>query len=226
MKDVVLVTGGCQGFGKEIAGLLSNKYQVVILSRNKKELEKTSKELKCDMYVCDISDVKQVQSSVDYIKNKYGRLDILINNAAIWKTGELDSSSFNDIAEISLINIVGTMNMTKACIPLMKKENKGKIVNIISVDALEGKSERSLYVSTKWAQAGFTNSMRKELEKYNIAVIGIYPGLMNTSLFKNAGKEKDLSNAMDPKEAARIIEFTLSLDNIVLEQVVFRNLHF
>jgi short-subunit dehydrogenase len=118
------------------------------------------------------------------------------------------------------------MNMTKACIPLMKKENKGKIVNIISVDALEGKSERSLYVSTKWAQAGFTNSMRKELEKYNIAVIGIYPGLMNTSLFKNAGKEKDLSNAMDPKEAARIIEFTLSLDNIVLEQVVFRNLHF
>jgi len=49
---------------------------------------------------------------------------------------------------------------------------------------------------------------------------------MNTSLFKNAGKEKDLSNAMDPKEAARIIEFTLSLDNIVLEQVVFRNLHF
>jgi len=108
----------------------------------------------------------------------------------------------------------------------MKKQKNGKIVNVISVDGFEGKAERSVYGSSKWAIAGFTESLRKELEKYNISVVGLYPGVMKTNLFKNAGVvDRDLQKAMDPKEVAKIVEFSINTDSICLEKIVFRSLH-
>jgi NADP-dependent 3-hydroxy acid dehydrogenase YdfG len=224
-NQVAIITGGCQGLGKEIATLLNPDYVTVILSNNKEELDKACSILGCEKVFCDITDVEQVKRTVAGVVEKFGRIDVLVNNAGVWVGGELTNNDYSDIAKITLVNVVGTMNITKAVVPVMQNQKAGKIVNIVSTDGLEGKTERSLYSASKFAEAGFTDSLRKELAPYNIAVIGVYPGLMNTNLFKNAGAKRDMTNAIDPVEVAKVVKFSLSTGETVLEKIVIRALH-
>jgi NADP-dependent 3-hydroxy acid dehydrogenase YdfG len=225
MKKVIIVTGGCQGLGKEIAKTLGEENSLIILSKDEAELRSVSCEIGCDNIPCDISDVSAVKSAVKFVTDKYGKIDALINNAGVWRGGELDDTGYEDIARLMLINSVGTMNMTKAVLPTMKKQKSGSIINIVSVDGLEGKDDRSVYGASKWAITGFTESLRKELEKYNIFVTGIYPGLMKTNLFKNAGADRDFTNAMEPKDVAKVVQFILTFENSCIEKIVIRGLH-
>lgn len=224
MKKVILITGGSEGLGKEIARKLHSDNEVIVLSNKKEELNEVATELGCGKYVCDITNVEQIKSAIAEIEKTYKKVDILINNAGVWIGGELDDSSYDDIARVLLVNSVGTMNMTKAVLPMMKRQKSGKIININSVDGLEVKAERSVYIASKWAVTGFTKALSKELEKYNIKVVGIYPGLMKTNLFKNADTQRDLSEAMDPENVARIVEAAVLFDDINLDEVVFRRM--
>lgn len=221
-KKVILITGGSEGLGKEIAKKLCKDNNVVILSNHQDTLEDCAKELGCDKYFCDITNVENIVSVITEIEDKYKKIDVLINNAGVWAGGELDENEYSDIAKVILVNTVGTINMTKAVLPFMKKEKSGKIININSVNGLEVKPERSIYIASKWAITGFTKAMSKELEKYNIKVIGIYPGLMKTNLFKNACAQRDMTEAMDPEKVARIAEMAVFFDDINLDEVVFR----
>jgi short-subunit dehydrogenase len=221
-NKVILITGGSEGLGKEIATKLCKDNNVVILSNHQDTLEDCAKELGCDKYFCDITNVENIKSVIFEIEDKYKKIDVLINNAGVWAGGELDDNDYSDIARVILVNTVGTINMTKAVLPFMKKEKAGKIININSVNGLEVKPERSIYIASKWAITGFTKAMSKELEKYNIKVIGIYPGLMKTNLFKNACAQRDMAEAMDPEKVARIVEMAVLFDDINLDEVVFR----
>jgi NADP-dependent 3-hydroxy acid dehydrogenase YdfG len=223
-KKVILITGGSEGFGKEIACLLAKNHTVVILSNNKTTLCETGAQLCCDNFFCDITNPKQVEEVVSEVLARHKKIDVLINNAGIWAGGALDTNSYDDIAKNVMVNVLGTMFMTRAVLPHMKKQGSGKIVNIGSTNGLETKPDRSVYIASKWAIVGFTGALRKELSTHNIAVIGINPGLMKTTLHKNAGAERDYSTAMYPKEAAKAVEFAVNSDGFVVEQLVFRNL--
>ena len=225
MRKTVLITGGSEGLGKEVASVLRNDYNVIILSNHEESLKKSEEELKVPAVFCDITDPEAIEKSVKEISEIYGGIDILINNAGIWLGGELDSSSYDDIARVLMVNALGTIYMTKAVLPFMKKKGSGKIINIGSINGVETKTDRSVYIASKWAVTGFTKAMRKELEKYGIAVIGLQPGLMRTELHRKAGTERDYTCAMSVKDVAKVVEFAAGLENIVLEQVVFRNLH-
>ncbi|MFZ2664303.1 MAG: SDR family oxidoreductase [Patescibacteria group bacterium] len=221
-KKVILITGGSEGLGKEIAKKLCKGNDVVILSNHQDTLDDTAKELGCDKYFCDITNVENIKSVVSEIEAEYKKIDVLINNAGVWVGGELDENEYSDIAKVILVNTVGTINITKTVLPIMKKQKSGKIININSVNGLEVKPERSIYIASKWAVTGFTKAMSKELEKYNIKVVGIYPGLMKTNLFKNACANRDMSEAMDPEKVARIVEIAVFFDDINLDEVVLR----
>ena len=222
MKKVILITGGSEGLGFEIAKKLCKENDVVILSNQQDTLDEAGKELGCNEYFCDITSVENIKSVISEIEDKYKKIDVLINNAGVWVGGELDDSEYSDIARVILVNTVGTINMTKAVLPLMKKQKSGKIININSVNGIEVKPERSIYIASKWAVTGFTKAMSKELEKYNIKVIGIYPGLIKTNLFINANASRDMTDAMDPEKVARIVEMAIYCDDINLDEVVFR----
>ncbi|MBU0534903.1 SDR family oxidoreductase [Patescibacteria group bacterium] len=222
MKKVILITGGSEGLGKEIARKLHMDNEVIIISNKKEELDVTANELRCGKYLCDITNVEQIKKVILEIERKYGKIDVLVNNAGVWVGGELDENNYDDIARVLLVNSVGTINMTKSVLPVMKKQKSGKIININSIDGIEVKAERSIYIASKWAVTGFTKALSKELEKYNIKVVGIYPGLMKTNLFKNADVSRDLSEAMDPENVARIVEAAVLFDDINLDEVVFR----
>lgn len=223
-NNVVLITGGCQGLGYEIAKILSPKNQVIICSNNKEKLEEAAKTLNCKSFYCDITNPEEIKNMVDDVENDFGKLDILINNAGVWIGCELDKCDYSDIAKVMFVNSVGTINVTKTIVPIMKKQKSGKILNVCSVDGLTLKPERSVYVSSKWAITGFTDSLREELKPYGISVMGIYPGLIKTNLFENAKTERNLESAMDSKEVAEIVKFALSFDDINFEKIVFRGM--
>ena len=212
----VLITGGAQGLGKEIAKQLKEDYEVMVLDITESNLEGVKG------YICNITDVSQVEKVISEI----GKIDILINNAGVYVSGELTDTSYNNIAKVMLVNAVGTMNVTKAVLPQMKQRKSGKIVFVGSIRGIEGKEERSVYCASKWAVTGFLKSLRKEVEKYDIEVIGLYPGLMKTNLFENAGIERDTSEAMDPKEVAEVCKKSIEDDGLVMEDIVFRKLHY
>ena len=123
-KRIILITGGSQGLGKELARKLKEDIAntVVVLSNEKVSLEHTTEELKCHSYLCDITDVASVQKVVKEVEEKFGHIDVLINDAGVWVGGDLDDNDYSDIARVMLVNSVGTINMTKAVVRVMKKQ--------------------------------------------------------------------------------------------------------
>ena len=224
-KKVILITGGSQGLGKEIAKTLYKDNLVVVLSNDKKSLEETMAELSIEGFYADVTNPVDLESAVSKVNEKLGKIDILINNAGVWAGGALDTNSYDDIAKVLMVNTLGVIYATRAVLPLMKKQGFGKIINIGSTNGIETKPDRSVYIASKWAITGFTGALRKELEQFNISVMGINPGLMSTNLHKNGGVERDYTCAMDPVEVSKVIQFAVDMKDIVIENITFRNLH-
>lgn len=223
-KKIAIITGGTEGLGREIAIKLHDDYEVVAISNKEETVKKMCSEIGCVSMFCDVTDHEAVEKSVDEIIKKFGKIDVLINNAGVYINGEIESNSYTDMARVVLVNVVGAMNITKAVIPYMKKQKSGYILNVSSIDGVKSKKERSVYSSSKWAITGFTECLREDLEEFNINVSSIYPGLINTGLFANAGAERDLTHSMDPSRVADIVLFMLKNEGIVFERVVFRKL--
>lgn len=220
MKKVVVVSGGSDGLGKDIAKQLVGTYTVVILSPTPEKLEKTAAEIGCDFAVCDVSDYAHVSRTITEILSKHGRIDCLINNAALWIQGELDENDADYLVKVVQVNLTGVMLLTKAVIPTMKQQKEGLIININSQAGLYAKKERSIYNATKWGLTGFTKSLESELAKYGIRVTGIYPGKLSTHMFKKMGIEKNMDDALNTQEVAKAIEFILTLDaNTVIPEL-------
>ncbi|KKT49716.1 MAG: Estradiol 17-beta-dehydrogenase [Candidatus Collierbacteria bacterium GW2011_GWB1_44_197] len=197
--------------GKSIAAKLSPNHQVIILSRNQEKLEAVSKEINCDFVVADVSDYSSLRAAVEIVLGKYKKIDVLINNAGIWVEGKLEENDPKKIQEVLNVNTLGTIFLTKAVLPSMKSLGSGRIINIISQDGLNAKSNRSIYTASKWAITGFTKCLQVDLSEDNIGVTGIYPGLLKTGLFEKQGAKRNLSQALDPSEVASVIEYVINL---------------
>ena len=109
----------------------------------------------------------------------------------------------------------------------MKTRGKGRIINVISQAGLNAKAERSVYNASKWAITGFTKSMQQELKPAHIAVTGFYPGALNTGLFDKSGNSRDMSRALDPKQAAEMLAFLCNLpENVDVPEIGIQNLEY
>ena len=209
MKQVVVISGGSEGLGYEIAKLLAPTHEVVILAPNKEKLAKVAGELKCSFEVCDVSDAGVVERAVASVMERHKRIDALVNNAGIWMKGKIEKNDPAAIKRLLEVNTLGSILMARAVVPAMKRQKQGTIVNIISQNGLCGKAERSVYVASKFAMTGFTKSLEMEVKNAGIRVIGLYPGLMKTKLFENAGCTRDTATALNPAEVAKMVKFIL-----------------
>jgi len=215
MKKVVLITGGASGLGVAIASTLSPAHSVVILDRRLVDCKRAAKEVKADYIVADITKPAAVTAAIAKVIKKYGRLDVVINNAGIWAEGKLESNDFVTIAKVIQVNTLGTMYVTRAVVPQLKKQASGLIINVISQAGIQAKTDRSVYYASKWAITGFTKCLQKELGESGVRVIGLYPGKMHTPLFSRAGFPKKLTNAIDPRETARLVNFIVDSPDTV-----------
>ena len=191
-NKVAIVTGGAQGFGLDIAKKFINSgAQVRIWDNDENELntvikKENNENLKYD--VVDVTDFESVNKTVKNLKNS--KIDILINNAGITgPTAELWNYSVDDWNKVINVNLNGTYICCKLIVPLMIKNNYGRIVNIASVSGKDGNANASAYSSAKAGVLGLTKSLGKELAQYNIAVNAVTPAGAKTRILDQMTKE-------------------------------------
>ena len=191
-NKIAIVTGGAQGFGLDISKKFINSgAEVRIWDNDENELNKVIKKennenLKYD--VVDVTDFESVNKTVRNLKNS--KIDILINNAGITgPTAELWNYSVDDWNKVINVNLNGTYICCKLIVPLMIKNNYGRIVNIASVSGKDGNANASAYSSAKAGVLGLTKSLGKELAQYNIAVNAVTPAGAKTRILNQMTKE-------------------------------------
>lgn len=203
LKDrVAIVTGGGSGIGKAIALAMANEgAKVVITARNVDRLDNMVKEIRAGKHEAlaiqtDISDSEQVKRMVQFTVDNFGKVDILVNNAAAIGNINIPITEMNlDEWQKSIAtNLTGTMLCSKEVLKVMMPRKSGSIINISSVAGLFGLVNESPYAMTKCGILGFTTTMALEVGQYNIRVNSISPGATLTDEFgaviKNSAKKQ------------------------------------
>jgi 3-oxoacyl-[acyl-carrier protein] reductase len=191
-KKIAVVTGGAAGIGKATAKyLVEQGASVCICDVNEDAGTETANELGCAFTKVDVSDRQAVQDWVDEIAEKFGRIDILINNAGILRDGvfvkvkdgelvkQMTEESFDSVVNV---NLKGVFNCTQAVAPHMIRQGAGSIVNASSVVGLDGNFGQTNYVATKAGVVGMTKVWARELGRYNIRVNAVAPGMILTEM--------------------------------------------
>lgn len=203
-KRTAIVTGGGSGIGKAIAELFAAKgAQVFILELNKAAADETVRAIvsaggKASGFAVNVADQGQVKETISSIAQKAGRIDILVNSAGISHIGTLESTLEEDFDRIYQVNIKGVYNVMHGVIPYMKRQGGGVILNIASVAASLGLSERFAYSMSKGAVISMTLSVAKDYISHNIRCNSISPARVHTAfvdgfLAKNyPGQEKEM----------------------------------
>ncbi len=194
-NKLAIVTGSYQGLGKGIAKKLASQGCNLILVDIDDNLYQTKDELlqygtKVEFYIGDVSDEKTAKSVMEIATDKFNQLDILVNNAGIGgmnkKLWELPTDEFDRVYSI---NLKGVFLFCKYAVPLMLKNDYGRIVNIASIAGKEGNPNASAYSSTKAGVIGLTKSLGKELANTEIRVNCITPAVVNTSILDEFTQE-------------------------------------
>ncbi len=188
-KQVVFVTGGSRGIGKAIAlKYAENGYNVVInyVSENtnidelKDEFDKYS--IESLIVKADVSKAEEVENVVKQAIEKFGRIDVLVNNAGITRDTLLMRMKEEDFDKVIEINLKGTFLVTKAVTPYMMKKRSGRIINLSSVVGVTGNAGQSNYSASKAGIIGFTKSVAKELASRDIRANAVAPGFIDTDM--------------------------------------------
>lgn len=208
MKKVVLITGASSGIGREIAKLfLLKDYNLILSGRNKDGFDYINGNKNADVILGDITKKETREKLVDLVKNKYKRLDILINNAGISYIQPFEENTEEQLNTIIDINLKAPILLTHELYPLLKEQKSGTIVFINSAAGKQGYANHTLYSASKFALNGFSQSLRLEAKKYGIRVISIHPGGVKTSLYDNLGTKPDIDQYMEPTKLAEIIVY-------------------
>lgn len=220
-KKVALITGGARGIGKKIAEKFArNGYNIVInYVSEKTDVNKLESDLSQNGKVevlcikCDVTEFNSCQEMVKKAVDKFGKIDVLINNAGITKDNLLMRMKEEDFDKVINVNLKGTFNMTKNVISYMMKKRSGRIVNISSVVGVSGNSGQANYAASKAGIIGFTKSVAKELASRNILANAVAPGFIETDMtdvlsesvkesiysqipLKKMGKPEEVANAV------------------------------
>ncbi|MGM0779770.1 MAG: SDR family NAD(P)-dependent oxidoreductase [Bacillota bacterium] len=220
MKSVI-ITGAGSGLGKELALLFAGQgFHIILTGRTMDKLQSVEQEIheaggSAQSYTVDITQTKDISKLITHLQNH--ELFGLINNAGVGHFGPVNSLSAQDIQEMFETNTLGTIYMTQAVLPLLKEKNEGLLMNIISTAGLKGKVNESVYVASKFAVRGFTESLQKELENTNIKVKAVYMGGMDTPFWDENDHIKDKSRLRSPKAVAAMILDHIEEDSIVIE---------
>jgi len=224
-NKIALITGASRGIGLAIAQALGGQgCDVIITGREALALQKAAKQIgtKAVPVVCDVGEPKSVQNLLATVKKRFGRLDILINNAGVAhaniKVADLPLQTWNGVIET---NLTALFLVTQAALPLMK--SGAAIVNNLSVAAKRVFPGLSAYNAAKHGALGFTDTLREELRDKGIRVIALLPGATDTEIWDEMWPDAPRKKMMSAKTVAQAVVNALALpEDCTLEELVIR----
>jgi len=196
----VLITGGSRGLGLVLAREFAGEgARVAICARDPQELERARRDLSsrgAEVFAlpCDVTDRAQVAELVEVVTRRFGRIDVLVNNAGVIQVGPLEVMTLEDFEQAMAVHFWGPLYVTLAVLPQMRGRRDGRVVNVSSIGGKIAVPHLVPYSASKFALAGLSDGLRAELSKDNVAVTTVIPGLMRTGSPRNAtfkGKHRD-----------------------------------
>lgn len=217
MKKVALITGANRGIGKGIALKFAKEgYNIAAFARDEKTLHKAVEEYKAlgaDViwFLGDAADEKFAADSVKKVIEKFGTVDVLINNAGTRVFKKVVDATLDDFKKQVNPNIFGVFNFTHEVLPFMIKQKSGNIINIASLAGKNAFPTGAMYSATKHAVLGFTKSLMLEVREYNIRVAAICPGSVNTEFFDGISMKPNKEKILQVNDVAEAVFAIISL---------------
>ena len=212
----IIITGASKGLGKATAELLASKgAQLILTARNEGPLKALADKLGAEAIVSDASNENDIKALFDRVEEKWGGLDVLINNAGLARgSSKIDEVDLEDMKYVYGVNVFGAAMMAKYASRIFMRQRSGNIVNIASTAALKGYSGGTIYSSSKFALRCMTQCWQAELRPYNVRVIEINPTYVPTAFGTADGVEKPLmDNLVSPADIAHSISAALEMDD-------------
>ena len=228
MDKCALITGATRGIGKQIAITLAKQGYNIALNYRKEneELENTKKEIeKIGVQIIavkgDVANFEECENFVKQVIERFGQIDVLVNNAGITKDMLLMRMKKEDFEQVIDTNLVGTFNVTKNVVPYMMKARSGRIINISSVVGISGNAGQTNYSASKAGIIGFTKSLAKEIASRNILVNAVAPGFIETNMTdvlkddvkQEIAKNIPLKRMGTTQDVANVVKFLASDDS-------------
>ncbi len=227
---VVLVTGGGSGLGEATARAFACAgAKVAVVDLNGANAERVANDLAGEghvFYACDVSNADAVFSTVQSVVDKFGRLDVVVNSAAVDYVKPVVEMTVEQWDRVIGVNLRGPFLMAKAALPTMQKQKSGHIINVASTAAVRAWGSASAYHATKWGLRGFSRGLGVEGRPDNIRVTTIIPGGMATHFFDRFPEQgipmPDERNLQDPANVASAIVFAVLMpqESVVQEVMV------
>ncbi len=218
---VALVTGACSGLGEATARAFARAgCAVACVDINKEAAGRVANELETQgrkslAIRCDVSDAPSVQDAVQLTSTRFGRLDILVNCAAIDHTLSVEEMTIEQWDQVIAVNLRGPFLFAKAAIPLMRQQQSGHIINIASTAATRAWANAAAYHASKWGLRGFSRALGVEGRPHGIRVTTIIPGGMRTHFFDRFVDQgipmPEEQNLQDPTTVANAIVYAATL---------------
>lgn len=224
-ETVILITGCSTGIGRELCKILFEKGCTVIsTARDVEALKDLPASLKLSL---DVTQKESIFDAINEVISQFKKIDILVNNAGYSTRGALEEISVKSAKSMFDVNVFGIINMIRAVVPEMRKKQSGKIINIGSISGKFVQPINGVYCASKFAVEALSDTLRLELNSYNIQTTVIEPGPIKTNFFKTMAsnsndlmlnpnsyyssfyesdtKYRDKQNLTDSKEAAKVI---------------------
>jgi short-subunit dehydrogenase len=217
-----IVTGAGSGLGKELSKLYSQQgYHVLLAGRSMDKLSAVKTEIEqaggmADYIVLDVKKEPEIFTKLEDLSKSY-KISGLINNAGVGHFGPFVKITQQEISEMLNTNVLGTILMTKAVLPILEAHGEGLLMNIISTAGLRGKAKEAVYAASKFAVRGFTESLQKEFENSPIKIKAVYMGGMDTPFWEGSSHITDSSRFRSAKEVAEMIIEQIDQDEIIIE---------
>jgi 3-oxoacyl-[acyl-carrier protein] reductase len=225
--QVALITGGTRGIGLAIGKAFARHgMRIAICARRKEQLAEAVRLLESlDAEVigipADVTSAAEVEHLVNETLKRFGRLDVLVNNAGTGGYGSIDQTTEEDLQKVLDVNLRGVFLASRAVFPIMREKKRGYIITISSICGKEAYAEIGAYCASKFAAVGLTEALLKEGIENGIRTTSICPGMVDTEMVEGAGvPPEDMLKADDIAEACL---FLLSLsEKAVVKDIVMQ----